>query len=149
MATVKMNAIALLKSEHQKALTLMGLIDNPAKAPGARSREDMIEELVTLLRRHTEIEEKVFYPALTEFDQVRALVEESLRGHRKMDGDLAKFDTLRYAPAGGDLQALFNDLKRNFAEHVERDETRLLPEAERLLGGARLERMFREMEQVS
>jgi hemerythrin-like domain-containing protein len=108
----------------------------------------MIEEFVALLRRHTEIEEKVFYSALTEFDQARALVEESLRGHRRIDRALAEFDTLRYASSGGDLHALFNDLKRSFAEHVERDEARLLPEAERLLGGARLERMLREMEQA-
>jgi hemerythrin-like domain-containing protein len=143
-----MNAITLLKSEHQKALTLIGLIENPVKAPGARSREDVIEELVALLRRHTEIEEKVFYSALTEFDQARALVGESLRGHRRIDRALAEFDTLRYASSGGNLHALFNDLKRSFAEHVERDEARLLPEAERLLGGARLERMLCEMEQA-
>jgi hemerythrin superfamily protein len=133
-----MTATEILKQDHREAI---GLFDRLEGTGG--SKDELFNQLKDALKLHTKLEEKIFYPALENFDETRDLVKESYREHRKVDQLLAEIN-----PAAGDFADELGELRRNVEHHVEEEEGEMFPKAERLLGGARLQEMGRQMEQM-
>jgi len=61
-----MNAIALLKEDHERAMELIEQIESLEENQSQGS--DLFRQLKQALTLHTQMEEKFFYPALSEFE---------------------------------------------------------------------------------
>jgi hemerythrin superfamily protein len=119
-----MNAIELLKQDHQQAAAMMQQL--AAADEGGQGKDpqhtEIFNDLKQALTLHTRMEEQVFYPAMEEFDEASHLIGEAYREHDQVDTLLE--------------------------HHVEEEERDIFPLAQQLCGQQRLEEMGREMEQM-
>ncbi len=72
-----MDAIALLKKDHDKAKKLMDELEQTTER-GVKTREEKWTKLLKELTIHENIEEEIFYPALHEHPKLKDIVLEAL-----------------------------------------------------------------------
>jgi hemerythrin-like domain-containing protein len=143
---MKMNVIKLLKEDHQKAL---GLIEQIEKADEAlRPRTRLLNELKDSLSVHTKVEERVFYSVLEKFGETHALVDGFYREHQEVNRILAKLDDLKKKKSSDEWQDQLHKLRWSVEHHINEEEKRLFPRAEKLLGKERLSEMFYECQRI-
>src|SRR4029078_230033 len=80
----RMDALALLKEDHDKAKKLMAELEETTER-GVRTREQKWTKLLKELTIHENIEEEIFYPALAEHPKAKDLVLEAMEEHHLVD----------------------------------------------------------------
>ena len=118
MADGKMDAIALLKADHRKVEDLFESFEG---ARGADRKAKIAQEICLELTVHTEIEEKIFYPAC-EGAVVKDLLDEAYVEH-----DSAKVLMAEIEAGGPDEEfydAKVHVLGEMIEHHVEEEEKR-------------------------
>jgi len=121
---MRQHPIEMLKDDHQ---AVRGLFSRFEKASG-KSRPKIADEALTMLDVHTQLEEKVIYPAIREAvgdDQAIDEAEEAHHAATLVMKELkkGKLRDSRYA-------AKFKILTENILRHIEREENETFPEAE-------------------
>jgi hemerythrin superfamily protein len=141
-----MDAIALLKEDHEKVKKLMDDLEKTTER-GVKSRSELFSKLVTELKVHERIEEEIFYPAVrerAETKQVEELIAESYEEHHFVDivaGEIAEtpFEAEEWA-------AKFKVMKENVEHHaVEEEEGKLFPKVRRAFSQEELEELGARM----
>jgi hemerythrin superfamily protein len=115
-----MDPTRILEADHRDAEQLFEKIE---KAEG-KARQPLIDELVTALRGHMELEEDVVYPAMQPVTGKEA-VEEGVTEH-----ELARKvmeDVVRLAPDDPGFGAALDALKAGIEHHVEEEEDDVFP----------------------
>jgi hemerythrin superfamily protein len=123
-----LDAIALLKQDHEKVRTLLGSLE---KATGAR-RQKLLAQIDQELKVHTTIEEEIFYPAFREAakkkdDQV--MIYEAVQEHHMVDLALPE------AAEGAnneELKAKAKVVKELVEHHADEEEDDMFPRARKL-----------------
>jgi hemerythrin-like domain-containing protein len=143
-----MNAIELLKQDHQEAMTLIEELEIADEDTDEEETLDVqtFSRLQSALKLHTRMEEEVFYPALEQFGETRDLVQEAYREHEQVDELLAQLSILK--PTEESFQELLSELRDSIEHHVEEEEGEMFPKAEELCGPERLNELGRQMEQI-
>jgi hemerythrin-like domain-containing protein len=139
-----MNAIDLLKQDHKEARGLMDQIETADK--GDRSAKDLFMQLKHALTLHTQIEEKIFYPALRDHEETSDMIPESLREHEEVDKILAEMTALN--PRNDEFMDKLTELRDSVEHHVDEEENEMFPKAEKVLGRERLMEMGRQMQEM-
>ncbi|BAO92619.1 hemerythrin domain-containing protein [Caballeronia cordobensis] len=91
----------------------------------------IVELACTALEIHAQLEEEIFYPALSEAMAGDERLTKSKPEHDKMREDIAKLRSI--GPEDAAYDARFMQLMREVMHHVADEETVLLPTAERAL----------------
>ncbi len=140
-----MNAIELLKEDHQMARSLITELETADDQAGTDpTQTETFNKLQQALKLHTRMEEELFYPALEGFAETKDLVGEAYQEHDQVDQLLAQLSAL--APNEEDFQDTLTELRADIEHHVEEEENEMFPQAEELLGQSRLEEMGRQMQ---
>lgn len=139
-----MNAIELLKQDHQEAMGMMDQILTADK--GDRSAKQLFTELKAALTLHTQMEEQVFYPALEHHKETSDMIQEAYGEHQEVDELLAELSTL--APSNDEFMDKLTEMRDAIEHHVEEEENEMFPKAEQILGQTRLQEMGRQMQQM-
>ena len=114
-----MDAIALLKADHEKAKKLMEELAVTTER-GVKTREEKWTKLLKELTIHENIEEEIFYPALHQKPALKAIVLEALEEHHLVD-DIV--DQLKDTPFEDEhWSAKFKVTKENVEHHIEEEE---------------------------
>ncbi len=120
------DALSLLRRDHKNVLSLLHRFE---KTDQASEQRDLCEQIVSELRTHTEIEERVFYPYLRE-----ATAREDLFQEASIEHQTAK-DLLNRLPkeeAGTPrMKAMMKVLGEYVAHHVQEEENEIFPQVER------------------
>lgn len=103
----------------------------------------IVETLSLALTIHATLEEEIFYPAMRSIDP--DLVDKSLPEHAEMKRLIEELHQLR--PEDRSYDATVMSLMRDVIRHVADEETKLLPDAERVLGENRLADLGAQMTQ--
>lgn len=82
------------------------------------------------LEVHAQVEEELFYPTMRSIGSY--MIDDLTAEHARMRSLIAALGGVE--PASGQFDNLFMELMRDVMHHVADEETRVLPEAERLLG---------------
>jgi len=138
-----MDLYQLLKQDHLKAKRLFERLADSADG-AKKARERLFSELRHELELHTQVEEAHFYPALEEHDEAVDLVEEALEEHDEVKEMLDALDE-----PDADEDGWFDQLaalQEDFEAHVEEEETRLFPLAQKLLQPAEADEIARAIE---
>ena len=144
-----MDAITLLKEDHQKVKKLMGELEKTTER-GVKTREELFTKLVNELTVHEKIEEKIFYPRVKEqatTKKVEEMIAESYEEHHFVDTVKAElqdtpFDAEEWA-------AKFKVMKENVEHHAfEEEEEKLFPKVQKIFSKDELEAMGTEMEEL-
>lgn len=125
-------ATDLVRRDHQALLTLFHRWSPRASA---RRRRALALSAALALEVHAQVEEEILYPALREVGPSEFLLG-AVDEHARMRALIAR---LRQQPAGGatrgDEADVFMQLMREVMHHMAEEETRFLPEVERVLQG--------------
>ncbi|QNN64666.1 hemerythrin domain-containing protein [Sphingomonas rhizophila] len=117
--TKSMDAVALLKADHR---TVEELFEKFEKASGDGRKKALAEQICMELTVHTELEEKIFYPAC------EGKVEEDLLKEAYVEHDGAKVLIAEIEAGGPDdeyYDAKVKVLSEQIEHHVEEEEKRM------------------------
>jgi hemerythrin-like domain-containing protein len=137
MATTT-DPIALITSDHRKVEQLFKEIES---AEGD-DRNPLVEELVTQLLVHMEIEEQRVYP-LVQRDVDTEMAEEAEVEHDLARQGLTQLQEL--APDSPGFGAALDMVRAGIKHHVEEEETELLPKLQQQMDVAELQRLGDEL----
>jgi len=130
-----MNAIALLKADHEHVKSLFRTYETAAEGT-SQDKQVIAEQIFSVLEVHSQIEEEIFYPAVrAKADQEgQDRVAESLEDHRAVEALIEILRTLD--PRDEEFAARFEELMDTVEAHIEDEEEELFPEAEERLSDA-------------
>ena len=143
--TERMDAIALLKTDHQKVRALLGDLEKTTDR-AAGKRQKLLEEIERELTVHTKIEEQIFYPAFREAARKsddRELFYEAVEEHHVVDLVLPEIKGT--ATDTDEFAAKAKVLKDLVEHHAEEEEKQMFPRAKTILGRDELQRLGREL----
>lgn len=132
------SATTMIRMDHTHALMTFHKyhIDT---SPGRKRA--IVETLSLALDIHAALEEEIFYPAMRSIDP--DLVDKSIPEHGEMKRLIEELHQLR--PDDRSYDATVMNLMREVIRHVADEETKLLPDAERVLGEQRLSELGAQM----
>ena len=138
-----MDAIALLKEDHDKAKKLMNELEQTTER-GVKTREEKWTKLLKELTIHENIEEKIFYPALHEHPKLKEIVLEALEEHHLVDEIV---EQLRDTPFDDEhWSAKFKVTKENVEHHIEEEEGPMFSKVRQEFSEQELEELGSRME---
>jgi hemerythrin superfamily protein len=144
------DAIALLKADHKAVKALFKEADELSDRATTQMKK-LGDQICRELTVHTEIEEKIFYPAVKERSQrghkeERELVLESYEEHalaKKVIGDLQSLDATDES-----YRAKLKVLHELIDEHVKEEERELFPGARELMSEDNLLELGQQLQQM-
>ncbi len=140
-----MDAIALLKKDHQKVESLFTRFEAlEGQKPGGE-KQAIVEELVRELSMHAVIEEQFLYPLIRERDEaLNKLALEALEEHHVAKWLLLEID--RRALDDERFDAKMKVMIENVRHHVREEEEELFPLMEKLMAREELEALGRVLD---
>ena len=137
-----MNAIDLLKEDHQK---VKELLESATETDDKSEQKRLFKEIKTELDTHARIEESIFYPAVQEHEELEDMVLESLEEHRQVKTMLRELS--RVTAGSGKFKAKLKVLKDDVEHHaVEEEEGKLFPKVQKAFNSQELEDLGQELE---
>jgi hemerythrin-like domain-containing protein len=138
-----MDAIAMLKADHQRVRDLFAQYEATANAATKRT---LAEQVFVELETHAQLEENIFYPAVNEeTDEGPALVKESVQEHEIVHQLIQELQGMAHDTDAFD--AKFQELMDNVEHHVSEEEAAMFPLAEQELSED-LDEMMAEMQEM-
>jgi Hemerythrin HHE cation binding domain len=138
-----MDALTLLKSDHDKVKRLLTELDSTTER-GVKTREDLFSTLHRELELHEMIEEEIFYPALKEHPKAKDLVLEAYEEHHVVDSVMGE---LHSTPVDDETWgAKLTVMKENVEHHIEEEEHEMFKQARRVFDADELEDLGQRME---
>jgi hypothetical protein len=128
ITSIAPTATNLIRADHTHVLATFHKY-YPDSAPSVK--EGLVGTICTALEIHAQIEEEIFYPAMRAVNP--AIVEKSVPEHDEMRRLISALREMDASHPGYDSTVM--ELMRDVMHHVADEETTMLPEAERLLGG--------------
>jgi hemerythrin superfamily protein len=136
-----MDALELLKQDHQAVKDLFDQIDD---AEDAKQRKRLFDQIDTQLNIHAHIEETVFYPEMQKIDELKDMVEEALEEHQEVKTLLEEIEGLD--PDGDQFSASLEELMENVEHHVAEEEDEMFPKVRERCDQATLDRLGDQLE---
>ncbi len=135
-----MNAIELLKTDHDKVSRLFQKV----KATEESEHKTLFEQIREELEVHTHIEETIFYPKMKDEKELEDLVLEGIEEHHQVKMFLRELAALtdeseKFEPK---LKVLMEDV----THHVQEEEGEMFPLIEEIFDETTLENLGAEME---
>jgi len=129
-----MKATDLLRQQHREVEELFRQLQS---TEDEEERASLREELASNLAAHAAIEEEIFYPAAMEAIGTGGRIREAFEEHAVADFALYRF--LHISPSDETFAAKLGTLKDVVMNHVEEEESELLPQAEGEIDREKLE----------
>lgn len=132
-----MNAIELLKQQHEKVTKALTRMSEGAPATSSEVRK-VADELVA----HMVIEEHIFYPRVKEL--MKDMIQESFEEHA-----VARFELARLIQAtGADKKTRALVLKELLEHHIEEEEEEMFPKVQKNIDAEELTQLGAKMKQA-
>jgi hemerythrin superfamily protein len=139
-----MDALKLLKQDHDKVKKLMKEIDDTTER-GVKTREELFAKFLREIRAHEQAEEDVLYPTLLAHPKAKDIVMEGFEEHHAVDVLAAELEEVAYDDETWGPK--FTVIKENVEHHIEEEEDDMFKKARRLLDEDELEKLGQQMEE--
>jgi len=135
-----MKVTQLLMVDHEQVMAMLNTLANgDLEATGVAS----FWKIKDALELHSEIEKRIFYPALQSFAETSSLIEQSYGENQELTDLLAEM-----SPAESMWDDQVSKLRDLVTKHADKEERELFPRAESLLGEKELVRMGEEAQKL-
>jgi hemerythrin superfamily protein len=142
-----MNALTLLKQDHQNVEQLFTRFEELASGKGTKAKGDVVQKIVTQLSVHAGIEEQVFYPAVrAALADLDSTVLESLEEHHAVKLLLTEIE--KTPPTADRFDAKVTVMIENVRHHVKEEEDELFPKVREAMTVQQLEELGQALEQA-
>ncbi len=132
----------LLKSDHKVVAELFKKIMATTNR-GVKTREELFHELKMNLDIHAHIEEGIFYPAVKEPKSTHAMTLEAYEEHHVVKHLLKELDEME--KNSDEWKAKLTVLKEIVEHHVKEEETKMFPQANKIVSKSELAELAEEM----
>jgi hemerythrin-like domain-containing protein len=139
-----MDAIALLKADHDKVKKLLTELDATTER-GVKTREELFATIKGELTVHEVIEEEIFYPALKEHPKAKDIVLEAYEEHHVVDQVMAELEGLDVSDETWGAKATV--MKENVEHHIDEEEKEMFAQARQVFDKAELDELGTRMEE--
>src|SRR5215813_11156967 len=140
-----MDALQILAKDHRAVDQLFDQIEKTDNREANR-RGQLYRKLRNELELHTELEEELFYPALKEHNDTKALASEALEEHSEVKQMLNEIDNL--SAEDDQWSEMINELKMAVQHHMREEEHQLFPAARVRLDEARISELGRKIQEM-
>jgi hemerythrin superfamily protein len=138
-----MNALELLKSDHQKVSGFLEKLDQTTER-AVKTRDDTFAKLKTELEAHSHVEERLFYPAVRNGSKTPDVTNAAYEQHHIVK---ILLDELSEIPVDSEQwTAKFSVLKESVEGHVKDEEGSIFREARAVLSKEQLDDLGTQME---
>ena len=137
-----MDAIELLKKQHEEVKSLFGQYEN---TEDGRSKRGIFIRIADNLAAHATIEEKIFYPAVY-VGELRDLLEEAVEEHLSAKRIIA--DLLDMSVEDDAFDAKVKVLKEQIEHHIEEEEGEMFGKVKKAVDQSQREQLGAEMEEL-
>jgi hemerythrin superfamily protein len=135
-----MNALTLLKQDHQNVEGLFTRFEELASGNGTKAKGEVVHKIITQLSIHAAIEEQVFYPAVREaLVDVNPTILEALEEHHAVKMLLVEIEKL--PPTAERFDAKVTVMIENVRHHVKEEEDELFPKVREAMTVQQLEEL--------
>lgn len=140
-----MDALALLTADHNRVRGLFARFTAAHDADDTGEMATLATEILTELDVHTEIEEQIFYPAISDASaDIREVVTEGVEEHHVVKHLSREVQEL---PPGDEVwTAKMQVIIENVEHHAGEEEEQLFPEVRKVLDTDALEQLAQRME---
>ena len=139
-----MNAIDILTKDHREVDMLFAELKKAGSEKGAGTNyKNTFQLLVNALSVHMQAEEEIFYPAMRQFEEEEDQVIEAYDEHNEVKGLLKQMSSLE--PSSDEFQENLDMVITGVQHHVGEEEGEMFPDAQDLLGEARLEEIGQQI----
>lgn len=142
-----MNAIELLKQDHEKVKKLLEELSNTTER-AVKKRTELLQKVALELEVHTTLEEEDFYPAFKQAggkDEAK-MYHEAKEEHRAVEA-LVLPDLLNTDPGIVEFSGRLKVLKELLEHHIEEEEEEMFKEAQKLMSSEELSTLGKQMEE--
>ena len=137
-----MDALELLKEDHHK---VKGLFQQAESSEDQKQKRSIFDQIQSELETHARIEEEVFYPAMQEREELKALVLESIEEHRQVKTLLREMGNLK--SDSEKFEPKLSVLKENVEHHAEEEEEgKMFPKVRELFDQQELNQLGEKLE---
>ncbi|MFJ3367972.1 hemerythrin domain-containing protein [Pseudomonas sp. NPDC086251] len=143
-----MNAIDLLKADHERVKAILTQLSESTER-GVKKRTELLAKLEMEISIHTKLEEEILYPAFKEAGgkEQDIMYYEAKEEHRTVDS-LVLPDLKATDPGTPEFSGRVKVVKELLEHHIEEEETAMFPQANKLLGKAKLNELGQQMEEM-
>ena len=138
-----MDALSLLKEDHDKVKKLMKELDSTTER-GVKTREELFTKIKQELEVHESIEEEIFYPALKEHPKAKELVLEAYEEHHVVDMVMAEIEGVPYDDET--WGAKFTVMMENVEHHIDEEEQEMFKQARQVFERSELDELGERMQ---
>ena len=138
-----MDAIALLKADHDKMRDLLSQLESTTER-GVKTRQELFATIKGDLTLHEVIEEEIFYPELKANPKSEDTVLEAFEEHHVVDLLMGELEALDVSDETWGAKALV--MKENVEHHMEEEEGEMFRQARQAFERDELEDLGRRME---
>lgn len=136
-----MNALILLKTDHEKVSQLFDQIET-VRDPKAQRK--IFQNIKNELELHTSIEEQIFYPACQTKPDLKLQIDRSFKEHQAVKDQLV---SIAKEKDQSTMETQLEDLEENVQLHVAEEENELFPIVETLFTKDELDTLGRQIEE--
>lgn len=137
-----MDAIALLKADHDKVKKLLSELESTTER-GVKRREELYTTIRREMTAHELIEEEIFYPTLKEHPKAVDIVLEGYEEHHVVDLLMGELDVLPYDDETWGPKAKV--MQENIEHHIEEEEGDMFVKARQVFDRPELEELGARM----
>ena len=143
-----MNAIELLKADHERVKAILSQLSESTER-AVKKRVELLAKLEMEITIHTKLEEEILYPAFKEAGgkEQDIMYYEAKEEHRTVDA-LVLPDLKNTEPGTPEFSGRVKVVKELLEHHIEEEETEMFPQANKLLGKAKLDELGAQMEEM-
>ena len=123
----KQDAIAMLMADHKKVKKLFSDFDKLREEGSDEEKSAIVEQICNELKIHTELEEKIFYPAVRKAIDDPDLMDEALVEHAGAKDLIAQLEDA--SPDDDLYDAKVTVLGEQINHHVKEEEGQMFPKA--------------------
>jgi hemerythrin-like domain-containing protein len=145
METLIMDALQLLKSDHDKVKKLLTDGESTTER-GEKTRTELFATIKGELLVHERIEEEIFYPALREHPKAKDIVLEAYEEHDVVDTIMSELEMTDVADET--WGAKFKVMKENLEHHIEEEEGEMFKQARSVFETDELEQLGNRMAEL-
>jgi hemerythrin superfamily protein len=136
-----MDALELLQQDHDRVKKLLKRVE---LTEDRKQQKQIFNEIKAELQAHTRIEEKIFYPAMEQHEELRGMVLEALDRHKQVRTLLRQM--ARISSSSEKFKPKLKTLHDHIEHHSQDEEGEFFPKIREVIKSAELEKLCQVLE---
>jgi len=138
-----MDILDLIRKDHRQIENLFSEIERTGNTQKLYGYFNQLYEEISL---HTEVEEKIFYPVISNYQNTERLLDEAQKEHNEIKQMLEDIES--FSPISEEFKQKLSELKQAIKHHVQEEENEVFTQVQEWMSKAEREQLGNEFEAV-